>query len=138
MRLTSSILLVTLLVLSLSAACAWAGECRHQAGSATPGAALTDLEIYVKVSPHVIVLASVGEWITVHTNIPYSRVDGSSVALNGVPAALTKADLKGYLVAKFIQTDIKAIVAPPEALLELSGLTVDGDEFAGSEVVEVR
>ena len=132
------LVLVGCLTLSVAYAGVLAGESRHKVGSASPTGALSDLEIYVKVSPHVIVLISDGTWVTVHTNIPYGQVETSSVALNGVPAALTKSDLKGYLVAKFTQTDIKAIVAPPEALLELTGLKTNGEAFSGSEVVEVR
>jgi hypothetical protein len=41
-------------------------------------------------------------------------------------------------VAKFAQSDMKAIVTPPDAVLELTGSTSDGDAFSGSEVVEVR
>jgi hypothetical protein len=138
MRLLGSILVVTLLVLSSSVGCLQAGQCRHKAGDGPATAALPSADIDIKVSPHVIVLESEGEWITVHTNIAFGSVDTSSVSLNGVPAALTKADLRGNLVAKFTQTDIKAIVAPPETLLELRGLTTGGEEFSGSETVEVR
>jgi hypothetical protein len=132
------LLLLAVLILSLGSTRVRAGERRQRAGAVSPTAVFSDTEIYIKVSPHVIVLESDGTWVTVHTNIPYGQVETSSVTLNGVPAALTKADLKGYLVAKFGQTDIKAIVAPPEALLELRGLKTDGDEFSGSEVVEIR
>jgi len=132
------LLLVVFLTLSVGVAGVWAGQYRHKAGSASPTGELSDTETYIKVSPHVIVLDSDGTWITVHTNIPFGQVDTESVALNGIPAASTKTDLKGYLVAKFNQSDIKAIVAPPEALLELTGLMSDGEAFSGSEVVEVR
>jgi hypothetical protein len=138
MKRITLLLLVVCLTLSVTYAGVWAGEYRHKVGSASPTPAPADGEISIQVSPHVIVLASDGTWVTIHTNIPYSQVDTSSVALNGVPTAFTKADLKGYLVAKFTQTDIKAIVAPPEALLELTGLKTDGEAFAGSEVVAVR
>lgn len=132
------LVLVVVFVLSVGVAGVWAGQCKHKAGPASPTAALSDADIYIKVSPHVIVLDSEGAWVTIHTNIPHDEVETSSVALNGVPAASTKADLRGNLVAKFTQADIKAIVAPPEALLELTGLKTDGDAFSGSEVVEIK
>ena len=138
MKRLTLLILVVLLTLSVGFAGVWAGECRHKAGSTAPTAAFADTEIYIKVSPHVIVLESDGTWITVHTNIPYGQVETSSVALNGLPADRTKSDLKGYLVAKFDQAAVKAIVAPPEAMLELTGLKTDGEAFSGSEVVEVR
>ena len=138
MKRLTLLILVVFLTLSVGFADVWAGQGRHKAGSTAPTAAFADTEIYIKVSPHVIVLESVGTWITVHTDIAHSQVDTSSVALNGVPADLTKADLKGNLVAKFDQANIKAIVAPPEALLELTGLTTSGEAFSGSEVVEVK
>jgi hypothetical protein len=130
--------LVVFLTLSVGVAGVWAGQSRHKAGPASPAGTFSDTEIYIKVSPHVIVLDSEGAWITVHTNIPYGEVETSSVALNGVAAASTKADLKGNLVAKFTQADIKAIISPPEALLELTGLKTDGEAFSGSEVVDVK
>jgi hypothetical protein len=137
MRLAGFVLLATVII-SLGTTGAFAEQCRHKVGPARPAADLSDLGIIIQVAPHVIVIDSDGTWITVHADIPYSSVDGSSVTLNGVPAALTKADLQGNLVAKFDQADIKAIVAPPEATLELTGLKTDGEEFAGSETVEVR
>jgi hypothetical protein len=112
------------------------GTCR-QVGNIPP-AGETDGEIFVKVSPNTIVIASDGDWITVHTNIAYSSVDTSTVTLNGVPVAWTKSDLRGNLVAKFAQADIKAIIAPPEATLVLSGLTSGGEPFTGSDTVAVK
>jgi hypothetical protein len=130
--------LLAVVMLSLGTTGAFADPCRHKMGPATPATDLSDLGIIIQVSPHVIVIDSHGTWITVHADIPYSSVDGSSVTLNRVPAAITKADLQGNLVAKFGQADIKAIVAPPEVTLELRGLKTNGEEFVGSETVEVR
>jgi hypothetical protein len=95
-------------------------------------------EIDVKVTPSAIVLESEGTWVTVHTSIALSAVDTSTLTLNGVGVAWTKADAKGNLVAKFAQADIKAIITPPEATLELSGLTKAGVEFSGSDTVLVK
>jgi hypothetical protein len=112
------------------------GACR-QVGNIPP-AVEAGGEIFVKVSPNTIVIASDGDWITVHTNIAYSSVDTSTITLNGVPVAWTKSDLRGNLVAKFVQADIKAIITPPEATLELSGLTGGGEPFTGSDTVAVK
>lgn len=95
-------------------------------------------EIYTKISPNAIILESDGTWVSVHTNIALSAVDTSSLTLGGVAVAWTKADAKGNLVAKFAQADIKAIVAPPEATLELLGTTKAGEEFWGSDTVLVK
>lgn len=97
-----------------------------------------DLEIDVKVSPNTIVLASEGTLVTIHTNIALSAVDTGSLTLNGIPVAWTKADAKGNLVAKFNQYEIKAILTPPEATLELLGLKTDGTGFSGSDTVVVK
>jgi hypothetical protein len=130
-------LLVPVLLVGLVSAYVIAAErtCRHVGDNplATDGE-----EILIKVSPNTIVIGSDGDWITVHTNIPYGSVDTTSITLNGVAVARTKSDLRGNLVAKFTQADIKAIVAPPEAILELSGLTTDGEPFTGSDTVVVR
>lgn len=95
-------------------------------------------EIVIKVTPSAIVLESDGTWVTVHTDIALSAVDTSTLTLNGVEVAWTKADAKGNLVAKFAQADIKAIIAPPEATLELVGMTEAGVEFSGSDTVLVK
>ena len=97
-----------------------------------------DIEITTKVSPNTIVLASQGTLVTIHTNIAYSSVDTASLTLNGIPVAWTKADDRGQLVAKFNQSDVKNIVAPPSAELELSGYTKTGESFSGSDTIVVK
>jgi hypothetical protein len=88
----------------------------------------------IKVSPHVIVLARV-KTITVHTNIPYSEVDTSSLELNGCSPTFTKADNRGELVAKFRAADFE--LARGNETLTLTGDLEDGTFFA-SEVVRVK
>ena len=41
------------------------------------------------------------------------------------------------LVADFNEEDVKAIVAPPESELTLTGLILTGDPFSGSDIVRV-
>lgn len=103
--------------------------------ASTTGAAST---IDVKVSPNTITLGSEGSWVSVHTDIALGLVDTSTLSLNGVPVAWTKADARGNLVAKFHLEDIKAIVEPPEATLMLTGSTKDGAEFTGTDTVGVH
>ena len=66
----------------------------------------------IKISPNTIILGSDVVWITVHTNIPLSKVDCSTLTLNDIPVAWTKADAKGNLVAKFNYEKVEEIVEP--------------------------
>lgn len=100
--------------------------------------AIGALDVCVTVSPSTIVLGlDKGSEVTVHTDIPLSVVDRSSVALSGVTPYTTFADSCGNLVAKFRQEEIESIVAPPQATLTLTGMTEDGESFSGSDTVRV-
>ena len=94
--------------------------------------------IQIKISPNTIILGSDVVWVTVHTNIPLSKVDCSTLELNDIRVAWTKADAKGNLVAKFHYSKVEAIVQPPQATLTLTGVTKDGVLFSGSDTVAVR
>ncbi len=95
-------------------------------------------DVVIAVAPQTLLLSSVqGGEITVHVTIAYSRVDKSSVTLNGIPVKWTKADSRGELVAKFDEAAVKAIVSAPSAVLTLKGVTVDGEAFEGSDTVRV-
>jgi len=96
-----------------------------------------DIEIELRISPNTIVIGSPGDWVTAHTDIAFSSVNTATVSLNGVPAAWTLADNKGNLVAKFVRDDVENIVSPPDALLSLTGMTIEGENFSGSDVVRV-
>lgn len=100
-----------------------------------PAAAET---VSIQVSPAVIVIGAPVEWVTVHADIAYSSVDRDSIALNGLEVAWTKSDNCGNLVAKFVFTDVTAMVSAPSATLTLTGLTKDGEAFSGTETVPVR
>ena len=98
----------------------------------------TDDPLGVAVSPRTLLLSQTQSGrVTVHTAIPYRSVVASSVALNGIPATATWADLRGDLVAGFGEATIKAIVEPPEAVLTLTGVTTAGQPFTGSDTVQV-
>jgi len=67
----------------------------------------------------------------------YGAVEKATVELNGVPVNWTKSDNQGYLVAKFILGDVRAILVRGNNTLTLSGETVDGGMFTGSTTVLV-
>ena len=94
--------------------------------------------VTIRVAPGTIAINSKGTWVTVHAGIPYTVVDASTVELNGISARFCFADDRGNLVAKFTLADIKEIVAPPTAILTLSGATKDGEPFSGSDTVKVK
>ena len=97
------------------------------------------LTIGVKVSPNVIVLRSQTHALTVHTTIQLSQVASGTVQLNGTLApTATFADDRGNLVAKFSMDAVKDLVCPPSATLTLTGTTVDGEQFEGTDTVDVK
>ena len=92
----------------------------------------------ITVSPNVINIASASTVVTVHTDLPYNLVDGASVSLNGLEIEWWKADDRGYFVAKFVAAEVKGIVeAGTTATLTLTGETVEGEAFSGSDEVKV-
>lgn len=97
-----------------------------------------DLEIAIQISPATLILNSPGTWVTVHADIAYSDVDSATLTMNGVELVYSKSDNRGQLVVKFARADVQDIVAPPEALLTLTGLTVSGEPFVGTEMIKVE
>jgi len=116
------------------------------ADSSNPTAAVADtestrsgeFEVAIAIAPATLVLGSPGDCVTVHADIPYADVDPATLALSGVAPYLVKADSRGDLVAKFARISVEGIVSPPEATLTLTGLTLIGDPFVGSDTVEVQ
>jgi hypothetical protein len=95
-------------------------------------------EIRITISPTTIVLGcEKGDRVTVHADIPLALVDRSSLALKGVAPLLVKDDHRGNLVAKFDQAAIEDLVQPPQATLTLTGVTIEGVPFSGSDAVRV-
>lgn len=98
----------------------------------------SDDPLGVAVSPQTLILDfEQGGHVVVHTDIPYSKVNTSSLELSGVPVWWTKADDRGCLVAYFHEEEVEVIVAPPSAVLTLTGETKDGAAFSGSDSVQV-
>lgn len=98
----------------------------------------TDDALGIAVSPQTLILSlDQGGAVTVHTAIKLSAVDAGSLTLNGIPAGSVWADSRGNVVARFSETAVEAIVAPPGAVLTLEGLMKDGTAFSGSDEVRV-
>jgi len=102
----------------------------------------TEDPLGIAVSPQNLILSQdQGGAVTVHTAIPYADVVPTSLLLGDLQGAVaatgTWADSRGNLVARFNEAEIEAMVAPPSAVLTLSGVMTDGTEFAGSDVVRV-
>jgi hypothetical protein len=98
----------------------------------------------IEISPKTVNLAFGGEVVTVHTNIPYNQVIGSSAVLyfgdQGVSISSWKSDNQGYFVAKFLRADVRTVeglVIPGSNAFELWGATWNGDSFSGSDTVRV-
>jgi len=102
-----------------------------------------DIIINIKVSPNVLNIGSKGEVVTVHTDIAYSAVVGSTVTLNGVEISHWKSDDRGNFVAKFLMEEIKALFDPEKleggklCTLTLTGNTGDYKTFSGSQDILV-
>lgn len=98
-----------------------------------------DIMISIDVSPSVINLQSNGQVVTVHTDIKYSLVSGSTVTLNGIEISWWKSDDRGFFVAKFQIDDIKNLPLNigEYNTLTLSGITCDGTMFSGSQEIKV-
>jgi hypothetical protein len=97
-------------------------------------------EIAIDIAPNTLNLASSGQVVTVHTDIPYPAVDVSSVYLNGVLIESWKADNRGNFVAKFSMEEVKrldGLVIGGYNTLTIVGLTVDDEEFWGEQEILV-
>lgn len=96
-------------------------------------------DVDITITPMTIHLGvDAGDWVTVHTNLPYSTVEAASVELNGIPLVFAKSDSLGYFVAKLNRDDVEATVEPPWAILEFTGWTYDGQEFYATDAIRVR
>lgn len=107
------------------------------AGCFLPSAAF-GYDITIDVAPNIISIGSNSTIVTVHTDIAYGNVVGSSVFLNGVPISWWKMDNQGYFVAKFESEAVKDIVTPGAYnTLALVGVDIDGVTFGGSQDIMV-
>ncbi len=98
----------------------------------------TEDPLGVAVSPQTLILSQTqGGTVTVHTAILARDVNAGSLKLNGIAVSWTHVDSRGQIVGEFDETAVKAIVAPPEAVLTLTGTMKSGAEFSGSDTVRV-
>jgi len=100
-------------------------------------------EIGLDVAPNTLNIQSESQVVTAHTTIKYVSVDHDNVYLNGIKISSWKADNRGYFVAKFLMSEVKALadtgslVVPGENTLLLVGYTTEGVEFTGSRMITV-
>ena len=100
-------------------------------------------EIGIEVAPNTLNIQSEGQVVTVHTTIKYFEVDHDNVFLNGIEISSWKADNRGYFVAKFLMSKVKALAdtgeltVPGENTLTLVGYTTDEAEFTGTQTITV-
>jgi hypothetical protein len=97
------------------------------------------IQIEIQVSPNVLNLLNQGEVVTIHTDIAYGLVVGSSVTLNGLEISHWKADDQGNFVAKFLMSAVKGLPLNIGGYntLVLTGTTINGDTFTGSDAIKV-
>ena len=95
--------------------------------------------INIDVSPNVLNLENQGEVVTVHTDIAYGLVVGSTVYLNEVPIKSWKSDDRGNFVAKFYMEDVKDLPLNIGEMntLTMVGVLIDGSTFTGSQQIKV-
>jgi hypothetical protein len=99
-----------------------------------------EILIDIQVSPNVLNLQSNSVVVTIHTDISYNLVIGSSVTLNGLKINSWKADDRGNFVAKFLSDEVKNLdnlVIGGMNELVLKGDTVDGNSFTGARDIKV-
>ena len=97
-------------------------------------------DIQIDVAPNVLNIQSKSVVVTVHTDIAYSVVVGSTVFLNGVEINHWKSDARGNFVAKFLSDEIKTLdglIIDDYNTLVLTGYDIDGDAFIGEQDIQV-
>ncbi len=97
----------------------------------------------ITITPNVINIASESEVVTVHTDLAFSLVTGTSVTLNGIEIASWKYDNQGNFVAKFSSDEVKSHKEVADAgaagiyvTLTLEG-TYNGEPFIATDEVKV-
>ena len=104
-----------------------------------PATALA-FDIQIDVAPNVLNIQSESVVVTVHTDIAYSAVVGSTVFLNGVEISHWKSDARGNFVAKFLSDEIKTLdglIIDDYNTLVLTGYTADSEAFIGEQDIKV-
>ena len=99
--------------------------------------------VNITITPSVLVLGEQGEWVTVHTDVPFSAVDtGAGISLDGIDADVITYDALGNLVGKFDQNTFKEKYqdcSDPSAIsLLFEGTYDDGTSFQGEDTITVK
>ena len=97
-------------------------------------------DIQIDVAPNVLNIQSESVVVTVHTDIAYSAVLGSTVFLNGVAINHWKSDARGNFVAKFLSDEIKTLdglIIDDYNTLVLIGYDTGGETFIGTQDIMV-
>jgi len=97
-------------------------------------------DIQIDVAPNIVNIQSNSVVVTVHTDIAYSAVVGSSVFLNDVLINSWKSDDRGNFVAKFLSDEIKTLdglTIGEYNALTLTGYTTDAEAFIGTQDILV-
>lgn len=97
-------------------------------------------DIQIDVAPNVLNIQSESAVVTVHTDIAYSAVVGSTVFLNGVEISHWKSDARGNFVAKFLSDEIKeldGLIIGDYNSLVLTGYDTDEEAFIGTQEIMV-
>ena len=97
-------------------------------------------DIEIDVSPNVLNIQSNSTIVTVHTDIAYSLVVGTSVFLNDVAINWWKSDDRGNFVAKFDSDEIKTLdglIIGDYNKLTLTGYTTENEAFIGTQDIMV-
>ena len=103
-------------------------------------AATFAFDIQIDVAPNVLNIQSESVVVTVHTDIDYSTVVGSTVFLNGVDISHWKSDARGNFVAKFLSDEIKTLdglIIDEYNTLTLTGFDINGEAFIGTQDIMV-
>jgi hypothetical protein len=97
-------------------------------------------DVEIDVAPNVLNIQSESIVVTVHTDIAYSLVVGSSVFLNDAVISHWKSDNRGNFVAKFLADEIKildGLIIGDYNVLTLTGYTTGGEAFIGTQDIKV-
>jgi len=97
-------------------------------------------DIQIDVAPNVLNIQSESVVVTVHTDIAYGTVVGSTVFLNGVEINHWKSDARGNFVAKFLSDEIKTVdglIIDDYNTLVLTGYTAGSEAFIGEQEIKV-
>lgn len=97
-------------------------------------------DIEIDVAPNVLNIQSQSVVVTVHTDVAYSVVAGSSVTLNDVEISHWKSDARGNFVAKFLSDEIKildGLIIDDYNTLTLLGYTTEKEPFIGVQDIMV-